>query len=351
MDSINRSVLSTSAFLIVVLAGVSSAKDILVPFLLAMFIAIICSPLVNVLEEIKLPRSLAVLLSIVIILIAGSAIGQMIGSSITIFTANLPSYKAQLTTHLSAMPDFISIPILNQPVSDLIANLEPGQAMNIGVNLLSNVSDILSNTFLILLAAVFLLMETESFASKIRYFSSTGEKYHENIESFISSVKNYMLIKTWISILTGSLISFSLWLIGVEHYMLWGFLAFLLNYVPSVGSLIAAVPAVCLTFIQLGSGTALLVIGLYIAINVIIGNIVEPRFMGNGLDLSTTVIFVSLVFWGWLLGPISMLLCIPLTMVVKIACENSERWGWLSILLSESAPGYQNTSPNIDGNE
>ncbi len=110
-------------------------------------------------------------------------------------------------------------------------------------------------------------------------------------------------------------------------------LAFLLNYVPNIGSIIAAVPAVLLAFVQLGAISALLTTALYVAVNVTIGNVVEPRFMGRGLGLSTLVVFLSLVFWGWVLGPVGMLLSVPLTITVKIALESSSKSHWLAVLL------------------
>ena len=154
-----------------------------------------------------------------------------------------------------------------------------------------------------------------------------------SFNTFNESVKKYLVIKSWVSVVTGIIITFWLWALDVDYPILWGFLAFMLNFVPNIGSIIAAVPAVLLAYIQWGPATAALAASGYIAVNVIIGNIVEPRFLGKGLGLSTLVVFLSLVFWGWILGPVGMLLSIPLTMILKIALENNPDTYWIGVLL------------------
>ena len=140
--------------------------------------------------------------------------------------------------------------------------------------------------------------------------------------------------KTVVSLGTGILVSFMLWAVGLDFFLLWGVLAFLFNYVPNIGSIIAAVPAMSLALLQLNPATAGL-IGLgYVAINMVMGNVIEPRYLGRGLGLSTLVVFLSLIFWGWLLGTVGMLLSVPLTMVIKIALESSNEGKWFAVLLS-----------------
>jgi len=152
-------------------------------------------------------------------------------------------------------------------------------------------------------------------------------------------VQRYMAIKTWMSLMTGCVVALWLYIIGVDYPLLWGLLAFLLNYVPNIGSIIAAVPAVLLALIQLGGGSAILAGAGYLVVNMAIGNFLEPRVMGKGLGLSTLVVFISLVFWGWVFGPVGMLLSVPLTMTIKIALDSNEETRWASVLLgSETGP-------------
>jgi predicted PurR-regulated permease PerM len=153
-----------------------------------------------------------------------------------------------------------------------------------------------------------------------------------------------MVIKTLISLATGILIWIWLSILGVDFPILWGFLAFLLHYVPNIGFIIAAVPALLLTLIQLGAGSAALAAAGYLLVDLLVGNIFETRLMGRRLGLSTLVVFLSLIFWGSLLGPVGMVLCIPLTMTLKFACENNKGTEWIALLLGPETP-TDNTPP------
>jgi predicted PurR-regulated permease PerM len=199
---------------------------------------------------------------------------------------------------------------------------------------LSGFSSVLGNVFLLLLTVVFMLSEGPGFTKKLHVAFNDSATTEKRLDHFIKIVNQYMAIKTIISLATGIIIGFFLWLLGVDFFVLWALLAFLLNYIPNIGSIIAAVPAVILTFLQLGVGHASIVVALFVGVNMVMGNVIEPRFMGRSLGLSTLVVFLSLIFWGWLLGMVGMLLSVPLTMILKIALENSEEGRWFAILLS-----------------
>ena len=142
-----------------------------------------------------------------------------------------------------------------------------------------------------------------------------------------------MTIKTLTSALTGVTIAVGLLIEGVDFAVLWGFFAFLLNFIPNVGSFIAAVPAVLVAALQRGYGAALVTAGLYLAVNVVVGSILEPRWMGNQLGVSPLVVFLSLVFWGWVFGPVGMFLSVPLTISVQIMLASNPGTRWVAVLL------------------
>ena len=144
-----------------------------------------------------------------------------------------------------------------------------------------------------------------------------------------------MLIKTGTSLATGMIATIWLSIIGVDYPLLWGFLTFLFNYVPTIGSIIAAVPPTLLALIQMGFFPAFLTGIGYVVINLTIGSILEPRFMGKGLGISTLLVILSLIFWGWVFGPIGMVLSVPLTMTIKIALSNFEQTKWVSTLMDD----------------
>ncbi len=155
-----------------------------------------------------------------------------------------------------------------------------------------------TNGFLIILTVIFILLETSGFPQKLKGSLRDPEKTFWYFERFIQSVQRYMAIKTWISLGTGVVIALWLTIIGVDYPVLWGLLAFLLNYIPNIGSILAAIPAVLLALIQLGIVSSVLTAIGYLVVNIVFGNIVEPRVMGRGLGLSTLIVFLSLIFWG-----------------------------------------------------
>jgi predicted PurR-regulated permease PerM len=209
----------------------------------------------------------------------------------------------------------------------------PAKALNMAANTLAGLSNVLTNVFLILLTVIFILFEASGFPKKLYASLGDPENSLPRFGELTTSVNRYVGIKTVFSLVTGITIGIWLAVLGVDYPLLWGMLAFLLNFVPNIGSIIAAVPAVLLALIQLGTGLALMTCLGYGVVNIVVGSILEPKFMGRGLGLSTLVVFLSLVFWGWVLGPIGMVLSVPLTIITKIALDSSEETRWIAVML------------------
>ena len=178
-----------------------------------------------------------------------------------------------------------------------------------------------------------MLLEITSLPKKLSKVFINPDESMSQVYTVYQKINKYFGIKTLVSLGTGLLVYFFLLIIGVDYPLLWAVLAFTLNFIPNIGSIIAAIPPVLLTIIQIGFIEAIVVLAGFIIINTIMGNLIEPKFMGKGLELSTLVVFLSLIFWGWVLGPIGMLLSVPLTVTIKIALESSEDTRWLAILL------------------
>ncbi len=325
----------TTAALVIIIAGMKAAQAIIIPFLLSGFIAIICGPPLVWLRKKGLPTVPAILLVILVISLLGLLTTALIGSSINDFSRELPVYQTQLDNKTAQLASLLAKLGLNIENKALAEYIDPGAAMHFAAKLLSGFGNVLSNAFIIIITVIFILLEAASFRNKIHSafakrrpdFSLTA------FDHFIDSVNQYMAIKTWVSLATGILVTAWLVALKVDYPLLWGLLAFLLNYVPNIGSIIAAIPATLLALIQLGPTAAGLTAGGYALVNIVIGNVIEPRFMGKGLGLSTLVVFISLAFWGWVLGPVGMLLSVPLTMTVKIALSRSEETSWLSTMM------------------
>ncbi|WP_440876830.1 AI-2E family transporter [Thalassotalea sp. PLHSN55] len=322
------------AAIVVVFAGIKTAANILVPFLLSIFIAIIFNPLVAKATEYKVPKIISVFLVIAIFVFVALSLGGLVGKSLTELSQLLPEYREQLKEQFSWLTAKLATYNIQVSTAILLEYFDPAAAMGLATDILGGLGGVMANLFLILLTTVFMLFEASSLPRKIHLAMDDPAMRLGQIDRFLSSVNNYLAIKTLVSVATGLCVSLMLWAFGLDFYLLWGVLAFLLNYIPNIGSIIAAVPAMSLAVLQLGPGAAGL-IGLgYLSINTVMGNVVEPRFLGKGLGLSTLVVFLSLIFWGWLLGTAGMLLSVPLTMIFKIGLENSAEGHWLAVLLS-----------------
>jgi len=328
----HRILLTLAAFVIVV-AGMRAAATILVPFLLAAFIAIVSAPLMFWLQRKKIPKWLSLLMVIFGIVLIGWLILGLVGSSMQAFTKELPVYDAKLKQLTSTVVTQLETFGLDTSGLEMTQLFNPGAVMKLVATGLSSLRKVLTNGFLILMTVIFMLIEASGLPLKLRTIFGDEEDVLINFDKFIDNVKQYMAIKTLISLATGAFIAIWLAVVGVDFPILWGLLAFLLNYIPNIGSIIAAVPAVLLATIQLGPAQAAAAATGYLIVNVVMGNFIEPRFMGQSLGLSTLVVFLSLIFWGWVLGPIGMLLSVPLTMTAKIALDSREETRWLSILL------------------
>ncbi|MFT7561188.1 MAG: AI-2 transport protein TqsA [Flavobacteriales bacterium] len=325
------------ASFIIVVAGMKAAESLLVPFFLSLFIAVICSPPLIWLRNKGFPGWLALITVMSAIVVCSVIVGAIAGSSINDFRQDLPEYQQRLSELTSSVFSQLNAFGFSIDVEQIRSAFNPSAALSMAGDTLASFGNMMGNAFLILLTVVFILSEEVGFTEKLKFLPNS-DKTLQAIDRFTDGVNQYVAIKTSMSLLTGLLIMSWLWFLGLDYFILWGMLAFLLNFIPTLGSILAAVPAVLLALIQLSPGAALLVGAGFLVVNFVVGNAIEPRIMGRGLDLSALVVFLSLVFWGWILGSIGMLLSIPLTMTVKIALESFEDTRWLGILLGSGKP-------------
>ena len=331
-------VLLVSAAVIIIIAGLKQSAPLIVPFLLSVFIAVISFPPMCRLQQQGVPRGIALTLVILTVVIIGISLTFLIGSSLSDFSQMMPEYQRKISEEWGYVLQWMEQHGLSVVGSarDLI---DPAATVGLVSAILKGFGNVLTNSFLIMLTVVFILLEAAGLTQKFIALhgdpkaDDDGEAEIRFVEVFVDKLRHYMSIKTIISLFTGLVIGISLWLIGVDYPVLWAVLAFMLNFVPNIGSIIAAVPAVLLTIVQLGAPSAFLVAAVYAAVNIVIGSFAEPKFMSKGLGLSTLVVFVSLVFWGWVLGPVGMLLSVPLTITVKLALDINPETRWLGHLL------------------
>lgn len=324
---------SLAAFVIIV-AGIKASASILTPFLLSIFIATVSAPAMFALERLGSPRIVAflIVLSFVVGLLFG--FGYILSTSVDSFLGNMPEYKAKIISLLEVLKVFLQRFGLVLETSDLEKIFDPSQMLNVMGTFLKSFSAILSKSFLIFLSVTFMLFETSSLRTKIYLLTNKGSDAQNPFVLFSQNLNRYLAIKTIISLITAVVISLGLIIIGVDFALLLGVIAFLLNYIPNIGSVIAAIPAVLVALVGLDLSSVLLVVALYLSVNIIMGNIIEPKYMGKGLGLSVVIILFSLIFWGWILGPVGMFLAVPLSMTIKIALDSHPTTKPIAMMLS-----------------
>ncbi|MBL0687246.1 MAG: AI-2E family transporter [Sulfurospirillum sp.] len=331
--NIDKIWISLAAFVIII-AGIKAASSIIIPFLLSVFIATVSAPAIFWLEKLRLPRILAFLIVLSFVVFTLFGLGYIISTSIDSFLSNSPTYTAKIVDIIGFFETLLEKFGIKISKIDLQAMFDPSGFMNIAGGFLKSFSQVLSKSFIIFLGVTFMLFETSSLKTKMYLLAEQDQSNDNPFEKFSKKLNSYLAIKTLISLITGVLVTIGLTIIGVDFALLLGVIVFLLNYIPSIGSIIAAFPAVLVALVGLDASSVFLVIALYLTINIVMGNLIEPRYMGKGLGLSVVVIFFSLIFWGWVLGSVGMFLAIPLSMTIKIALESHPSTQAVAMLLS-----------------
>ena len=309
------------AAIAIVLGAMRVASGVLVPGLLALFIAIVCTEPMYWLTEKGLPRWLAILLVVIVLLGVSSTIPLVVSGSIVQFNQQLPIYQERLDELMFQSSGWLQQ--FGYTAESLQTIFDPSALLGYVQLVLGALGGILSSYLLIMLLVIFILVDVPR--SLAAGASTSGQ--------IIRTVQHYFAIKTFTSLLTGVIISVWCMLMDVQYPFLWGFIAFLLNFIPTIGSVIAAIPAVLLALMFNGAVSALFVMLGYVIINFGISNGLEPRIMGQQLGIRFVWIFVSLVAWGWILGPVGMLLAVPLTMTFRIMFDNHDDTRWIANIL------------------
>lgn len=336
MQSSGTKAIIVTAGLVIVTAGLKIGAPILVPLALAIFLAMITTPVVSWLRRQGVPTVVAVPLVILMTFGAFAGLITVATQSLSQMRLAFPRYVAQF--HAIEESFLATLRQWGLEVPSVLHVDWGGSAklVDLASSALVGLAGIMSTVFLVLLITVFILFEANGFADKIRAAFAAPDLDLSRYTKIVSEVQRYLAFKTVISLVTGLLVGLWVWFLGVDFPIFWGLIAFLFNYVPNVGSVVAAIPPIGLALVQLGMKGAILTTIGYLAVNMVLGNMVEPALMGRKLGLSTLVVMISLVFWGWVWGPTGMLLALPMTMIVKIMLENSQDYRWIAVLLGPS---------------
>jgi AI-2 transport protein TqsA len=327
------------ACVVVVVAGLKAAAPILLPFALALFLAILSLPIMIGLQRRGVPTPLAVLLAVLVDTAVFAVIVLLATQSVADLEEKLPRYAARLANLFNAWVE--SLEGRGVPVGEYISTelISVGAIMDFVGGTLGRIAAFLSSAFIVILIMVFILAEASIFPAKFRAVLGREGEDLGRMTKITGEVLEYLAIKTLVSLATGICVGLWAWFMGLDFPVLLGLIGFVLNYVPTIGSIIAALPALILSLIQFGTiGHAVVVALGYLGVNIIFGNLIEPQLLGRRLGLSTLVVILSLLFWAWVWGPVGALLAVPLTMVVKIMLENTQDLRWIAILLDKEPP-------------
>ena len=321
LSSISKAILIGAA-LVILIAGLKSASEIISPLLLAIFISIVCTPPLFMMQQRGIPTSVAMVIILALVGLLGVAVLGLITNASNEFSQSLPKYKSSLSLLYVQLNTTAAQWGYTLPMNKLTEQINPDLIVTALNYMLNGISSLLANGLFVFLAVLFILAEVAGLSDKLESALTDPETSMIRLRHFTRKVIRYLALKAATSALTAFCVALVLWLLNIDYLFLWAVLAFFLNFIPYVGSLLAGLPAVILALLDHGLLTTVWVIAGYAAINIVVGNIIETRWMGEGLNLSSFVVFVSLIFWGWVLGPTGMFLAVPLTMLIMIALES-----------------------------
>jgi len=337
-DRSGTQVLFVLAMMVVVVFGLRLAAPILIPFSLAVFVAILSLPIMMWLKGRGVPPFLAIGITVLVDVSVFGLIVLLASQSATEFQAQLPRYMTRLDSLASEGLNWLQA--RGVPAGDFVSTdfLDQDRVIGLVSGTLGRALVFVSNTVIVLLILIFTLGEATIFPAKFQAILGREGGQSYRLTKIVREIQEYLGIKTLVSLATGVILGAWAWFMDLDFPVLLGLIAFVLNYVPTIGSILASVPAILLAVVLHGVGHSV-VVGLgYAAVNTLLGNLIEPSLLGRRLGLSTLVVLLSLIFWGWLWGPVGALLAVPLTMVLKIMLENSPDLRWVAILLDKSAP-------------
>ncbi len=316
------------------------AQSIIIPFILAIIFWFIIRVIKKQLRRVqfvnRLPHWLITIFSSLLLLGFLALTTELITQNISELTKTIPTYQENVQKITNTINEQFDIDLGNM-INDLFKDYNFGDILT---EVLSAITGIFGDAFTVILYLIFLLLEEPLFPKKIRAMYPFEEQYKHAtnlIGKIDHSIGNYIALKTLVSILTGILSYFVLLFIGVDAPAFWAFLIFILNFIPTIGSLIATIFPAIFALLQFGEFTpGILVITIVGSIQLIIGNLVEPKLMGDSLNISPLVVLLTLAIWGVMWGFTGMLLSVPITVIMIIIMSEFQTTRPLAILLSQT---------------
>ena len=356
-------ILLTAAAVVTLVTGLKLGQSFFVPVLLAGFIATVSFPITSWLRKRRVPMPIAVLLTVLVdfafmtgvVIIVITLTGDLESKWQDRYYPAMNSKIDEVRETAVGVLENLKIPDARKTVDNYATIKIPAQIgknfdpFDLGKDVAVRVLGFLGSTLLILILTVFMLSEARMFGRRVNAVLEARGPNLDRLMNSTADIQRYLAMKTVVSLATGVLAGFLCWAAGLDFYILWGILAFALNFIPVLGSIIAGVPPFIVAFLVDGGPSALAVGVGYISINIFLGNFLEPMLMGRRFGLSTLVVIISVLFWGFIWGPVGMFLAVPLTMVLKVMLDNSDELRWIAVAITKEKPDSILDLHDLDG--
>ena len=356
-------ILLTAAAVVILVTGLKLGQSFFVPVLLAGFIATVSFPITSWLRKRRVPMPIAVLLTVLVdfafmtgvVIIVITLTGDLESKWQDRYYPAMNSKIDEVRETAVGVLENLKIPDARKTVDNYATIKIPAQIgknfdpFDLGKDVAVRVLGFLGSTLLILILTVFMLSEARMFGRRVNAVLQARGPNLDRLMNSTADIQRYLAMKTVVSLATGVLAGFLCWAAGLDFYILWGILAFALNFIPVLGSIIAGVPPFIVAFLVDGGPSALAVGVGYISINIFLGNFLEPMLMGRRFGLSTLVVIISVLFWGFIWGPVGMFLAVPLTMVLKVMLDNSDELRWIAVAITKEKPDSILDLHDLDG--
>ncbi|MDC0187813.1 MAG: AI-2E family transporter [Akkermansiaceae bacterium] len=356
-------ILLTAAAVVILVTGLKLGQSFFVPVLLAGFIATVSFPITSWLRKRRVPMPIAVLLTVLVdfafmtgvVIIVITLTGDLESKWQDRYYPAMNSKIDEVRETAVGVLENLKIPDARKTVDNYATIKIPAQIgknfdpFDLGKDVAVRVLGFLGSTLLILILTVFMLSEARMFGRRVNAVLEARGPNLDRLMNSTADIQRYLAMKTVVSLATGVLAGFLCWAAGLDFYILWGILAFALNFIPVLGSIIAGVPPFIVAFLVDGGPSALAVGVGYISINIFLGNFLEPMLMGRRFGLSTLVVIISVLFWGFIWGPVGMFLAVPLTMVLKVMLDNSDELRWIAVAITKEKPDSILDLHDLDG--
>jgi AI-2 transport protein TqsA len=326
-------------------------QSILLPFFIALIISFLFEPYYEWLKKKRIPGAISLIIVIITILILANITSVFVFTSINAFTKEIPKYTEKSKNIVEAITlSLNNWGFFNQYLKDSfdLSKVLNGEAIAAFItSLFSSIVSLFGNFVLILIYVIFLLSEFGSIRRRVlkAFSSERSRQIADTMTDIFKDVKKYIVGKTLINLSYGILVTVILWIFGVDFFIVWGFLAFMMAYIPTIGSMISTILPFTTALIQFdGDFTRPIIILILMVVSAnLIGNIVEPKILGDKLNLSPILLLLSLIFWGYLWGLIGMILSVPIMSMIKIILGKFESTKPLSILMSYNVTGSKSS--------